>query len=237
MTRVVEVSAGGSLPRDSAIAVPGLSRRLRLVAEMAIIFIGAPIAVTYALYEFRLPLFFVLPPLMLCLIVYLLWDRTFHLIKELARGFSLGALAGMIITFAVLGPAIVYAAMTLNPSGFLRFPRYAPQLWMTIMVLYPLMSVMAQELVYRTFFFHRYGPLFGDWRWLAIIVNAALFGFGHILFANWIAVGGTFLIGLLFAYRYAATRSFWAVWLEHSLYGCLVFTVGLGRYFYTGISM
>ncbi len=237
MTRVVPVCAGGSLPRDSVIASPGLQRRLRLVAEMVIIFIGAPIAVTYALYTFRLPLFFVLPPLMLSLIAYLLWDRTFHLTKELARGFSLRTLAVIIITYVVLGTAIVYAAKTLNSAGFMAFPRYAPRLWMTIMVLYPLLSVMAQELVYRTFYFHRYGPLFGDWRSCAIIANAGLFAFGHIMFANWISVAGTFLIGLLFAYRYDETRSFWAVWLEHSLYGCLVFTVGLGRYFYTGISI
>ena len=41
---------------------------------------------------------------------------------------------------------------------------------------------------------------------------------------------------LLFAMRYAATRSYWAVVLEHTLWGWLVFTTGLGRYVFTGVS-
>ena len=45
------------------------------------------------------------------------------------------------------------------------------------------------------------------------------------------------LLGLLLAYRYTETRSVWAAWIEHTLYGWLVFTVGLGLYFFTGVSM
>ena len=32
----------------------------------------------------------------------------------------------------------------------------------------------------------------------------------------------------------AKRRSLWLTCLEHGLYGCLIFTIGLGRYFYTG---
>ena len=39
------------------------------------------------------------------------------------------------------------------------------------------------------------------------------------------------------ALRYALTRSFWAVYLEHTLWGALVFTVGLGRFFFTGVGI
>ena len=105
-----------------------------------------------------------------------------------------------------------------------------------VMVLYPVLSVVAQELVFRTFFFHRYGPLFRDAKWLAVLTNGAVFGFGHIIFGNIIAVFGSMVVGFLLAYRYYHTRSFWAVWLEHTLYGCLVFTVGLGGFFFTGVS-
>lgn len=236
MTQIVGVRAAGSLPRDPSIAAPGVGRRLRLAVEIVLIFIGAPILITVAIYALRLPLLFVLPPLLAAFVAYLLWDRTFLLKRELSRGVSLAALAGIVLTFLVLGAAIAYGAKETHPASFLSFPRRVPDLWLTIMAVYPLLSVLPQEVVYRTFFFHRYGPLFGRRRWTAIIVNAALFGFGHIIFGNWIAVAGTFLAGLLFAYRYDSTRSLWAVWIEHSLYGCLVFTVGLGRYFFTGIS-
>lgn len=237
MKAMLGLCAAGTLPRDEAIVLPGFARRVRLVFEIALFFVGAPLLVSYALHKLRLPLFYALPPILLGFFIYLLWDPTFLLRRELARGFSLGTLLAILGTFLVLGGAITYAAHVLFPYSFLSFPRRAPKIWLTIMVLYPIMSVLAQEFVYRTFFFHRYGPLFGDRRWTAIVTNAALFGFGHIIFENWIAVVGTFFAGLLFAYRYDVTRSLWAVWLEHSLYGCLVFTVGLGRYFFTGISI
>jgi hypothetical protein len=44
----------------------------------------------------------------------------------------------------------------------------------------------------------------------------------------------TFFGGYLFAYTYAKTRSLLLVSIEHALYGCLLYTIGLGRFFYTG---
>ena len=108
---------------------------------------------------------------------------------------------------------------------------------MRIMLLYPLMSVAVQELVYRTFFFHRYGVLFGSAWWLAILLNGVLFGIGHMVIGTPLAIYGTMVTGALFAWRYAMTRSFWAVFIEHTLWGALVFTVGLGRYFFTGVGI
>jgi membrane protease YdiL (CAAX protease family) len=95
--------------------------------------------------------------------------------------------------------------------------------------------VIPQELIYRTFFFHRYGPLFGEARWLAVAVNGLLFGFAHIIFGSYVSIVLTALLGFLIAWRYERTRSFWGAWLEHTIYGCLIFTIGLGRYFFTGI--
>lgn len=67
-----------------------------------------------------------------------------------------------------------------------------------------------------------------------IVASAAAFAFMHIIFRNWVAVGLTFAGGLLFAARYAETSSLAASSFEHSLYGCWLFTVGLGQYFYHG---
>jgi hypothetical protein len=50
-------------------------------------------------------------------------------------------------------------------------------------------------------------------------------------------VFGTMAVGVLLAARYGTTRSFWAVFIEHTLWGALVFTVGLGRYFFTGVGV
>jgi membrane protease YdiL (CAAX protease family) len=67
-----------------------------------------------------------------------------------------------------------------------------------------------------------------------IAASAAAFAFLHIIFRNWIAVALTFAGGLLFAARYAETDSLFTSSFEHTLYGCWLFTIGLGQYFYHG---
>jgi membrane protease YdiL (CAAX protease family) len=169
--------------------------------------------------------------------MFLMLDRTFSLRRELSRGFSLAQLASILAMFAVGGGIVAAYVAHFHPDWFLEFPRERPETYKRIMLLYPLMSVVAQELVYRTFYFHRYGLLFGRAWWLAILLNGILFGFGHIVVGTPLAIYGTMVTGVLFAWRYAMTRSFWAVFIEHTLWGGLVFTVGLGRFFFTGVGI
>lgn len=228
--------AHGSLALATPTPASGGRSTARL-AELAILFLGAPAAMAIAIFTFRLPLFLVLQPVLIGLVAFLLWDRTFSLKRELSRGFGLGEAASILAIFAVAAGLVTWATLELFPHLFLSFPRQRFKLWRMVIVAYPLLSVLAQELIYRTFFFHRYGALFGTRRWLAIAVNGALFGFAHILFGNWIAVAGTAVAGALLAWRYTRTRSFWAACIEHTLYGWLVFTVGLGGFFFTGIGV
>jgi membrane protease YdiL (CAAX protease family) len=203
---------------------------------MAALFLLAPAAISLAVYRLGVPLFIVLQPVLIAFIAYLLWDRTFSLRRELAHGFSIAEAGRILALAAMMGLLLALATRSLFPELYLALPLRLPRLWLFVIVLYPLLSVVAQELVYRTFFFHRYGPLLAGRPIAAIVLNAALFGFGHVIFGNWIAVAGSTLVGALIAWTYLRTRSFWAVWLEHSLYGGMVFTVGLGRFFFTGVS-
>jgi len=68
------------------------------------------------------------------------------------------------------------------PAPFFADPELAAA-WVLIFILYPLFSVYPQELLYRTFFFHRYRPLFGG-GWGMVIASALAFGFVHIIFRN-----------------------------------------------------
>ena len=52
---------------------------------------------------------------------------------------------------------------------------------------------------------------------------------------NELAVVLTLVGGWLFARTYLRTRSLLATAVEHAAYGCLLFTVGLGRWFVTGV--
>lgn len=226
------LSAGGSLERVS----PGLLRRAWLVIELVLLFIGLPLALKHAVQIEKMPLFMVLQPVLLAFIVFLLWDRWFLLRRELIKGFRISDLGSILAVFLIAGGMVAAFVQQEMPERFLAFPTQRYQTYERVMILYPLVSVLTQELVYRTFFFHRYGPLFGELRWAMVFINGALFGFAHIVFDNYVAIIGTWVIGTLLAYRYATTRSFWAVFIEHTLWGWLVFTVGLNKYFFTGIS-
>lgn len=230
------LEAAGTLPRRPAITRPEKHRRLRLILEIGAIFLLAPLLMRYAIFTWHIPLFIVLQPVLIGFIAYLLWDRTFELRRELSVGISRAALLSILGLFTVVAAVITLWVKLEIEHRFMALPQNAPRLWLTIMIFYPLLSVIPQELVYRTFFFHRYGPLFADARWLAILVNGCLFGFAHVIFDSYVSILLTTFLGWLVAWRYDVTKSFWSVWLEHSLYGCLVFTVGLGHYFFTGIS-
>lgn len=139
----------------------------------------------------------------------------------------------MLKQFIVIAAVIMALVYFFIPDHFFSLIKEDPLLWALIVVLYPLISVYPQELLYRTFFFHRYRMLFNK-KWQIITVNALLFGYMHIIFENWVAVGLTILGGFLFASMYERTRSTLLVSVTHALYGDLIFTIGLGTYFYTG---
>lgn len=212
----------------------GRLRRARLTAEMLAVFIGAPLLMQIAVFHFGVPLFYALPPACVAFLAFLYFDRSFNLRQEFSRSVSKKTLIS-IATIFVLGCALATALVALFLPGHLfALAAERPGKWLKILVLYPFTSVLPQELAYRTFFFHRYGALFRNPQ-TRIVANAAFFSFGHILFRNWIALAGTFITGLLFAWRYERTRTFAAVYVEHVLWGWFAFTVGLGVYFFTGV--
>jgi membrane protease YdiL (CAAX protease family) len=121
-----------------------------------------------------------------------------------------------------------------SPERLFILVRERPQLWAAIMLFYPLLSVYPQEMLFRAFFFRRYGPLFGSER-AAVVANALVFGWAHVFFPSpVIAVALTIVGGWLFAATYRRTGSLRLAWLEHALYGNLIFTVGLGEFFFSG---
>jgi len=101
------------------------------------------------------------------------------------------------------------------------------------MLLYPLLSVYPQELLYRAFFFHRYQPLFGS-GWRMLLASAFAFGFAHVILGNWISVVLCLIGGLLFALTCQHSGSLLLTCLDHALFGNFIFTVGLGQFFYHG---
>ena len=102
------------------------------------------------------------------------------------------------------------------------------RLWIFILFIYSLFSVYPQELIYRTFYFQRYKELFNSSS-LFIFVNAVVFSLAHIFFRNTLVMVLTFVGGILFALTFHKTKSTLMVSIEHAIYGCWLFTVGMGE--------
>lgn len=136
-------------------------------------------------------------------------------------------------TFGVGAIGLVGVTAVAAPAELFRLPFERTGLWLSILVIYPLLSVVPQELVFRAFFFHRYRALFESERglWAA---SALTFGWVHALFGEPLSVVLSTIGGLLFGWTWMRTRSLVLVSIEHSLYGCFVFTVGLRAYFQSG---
>jgi len=145
------------------------------------------------------------------------------------------ALPGVLALWAVVSVGCVAAVALVDRDHLFDMPRREPWLWAAVVVLYPLLSVYPQELLYRAFLVHRYAPVLGDGTRIAA-AGAVAFGFAHLLFGNVLAIVATVVGGWMFTRRYQRTRSLLVVSVEHSLYGITIFTVGLGRFFYHGVS-
>lgn len=105
--------------------------------------------------------------------------------------------------------------------------RTKPLLWVIILFVYSVFSVYPQELIYRTFFFKRYESLFKS-ESLFILINAIVFSLAHLFFKNSLVIFLTFIGGILFALTFKKTKSTLLVSIEHAIYGCWLFTVGMG---------
>lgn len=131
--------------------------------------------------------------------------------------------AGLVI---LLGAAVVL----FRPELLFHYLKTSPLFWAALMVLYPVLSVYPQEVVYRAFLFHRYGELFERPQSM-MLASAAAFAFAHVIMGNWISVVLSGVGGLLFAQTYQRSRSLLLTSMEHAVFGNFIFTIGLGQYF------
>lgn len=205
--------------------------RFALVVELLVLYVALPLA--YRFSPVRVPAL----PVLWVVAAYAWWRLLVNPAFDRAHLWSAGQTHGRVWSilgaFAISAVVIWLAVHRFTPQLEWSFVRQSPVFWAVVMVAYPIVSVYPQGVLYRAFFFERYATLFPG-KWAMIVASAAAFAFLHIIFRNWIAVVLTFAGGLLFAWRYAQTGSLAVSSFEHALYGCWLFTVGLGQYFYHG---
>ncbi|MGA2807975.1 MAG: CPBP family glutamic-type intramembrane protease [Terracidiphilus sp.] len=205
--------------------------RSALILEFLLLFVVLPLA--YRFSPLRVPAL----PLLWMVACYAGWqllrDPRFDRAQLWCANRLPGQLAAILAVFAVAALVIWLGVRRYAPQLEWSLVRQHPWLWALVMMVYPVLSVYPQGLLYRAFFFERYAGLFPG-KWTMVVASAAAFAFLHIVFRNSLAVALTFAGGLLFAARYAETGSLATSSFEHALYGCFLFTVGLGQYFYEG---
>ena len=206
-------------------------KQLRLLIEFLLVFVLLPPAM--------LVISFSVPKIPLLLAVtsicgWLLWrdplfDRSRFRLPEPIMPF----LKKVTIQAVAVAILIAIGVLVFIPERLFSFPIQRTGRWLLVMILYPFLSALPQELIYRAFFFHRYQILFCS-EHRTLLASVLTFAFLHIIFANPIAPLLTLPGGYLFARTYVRTGSLPAAAIEHAVYGEVVFTVGLGAYFYRG---
>ncbi|MDV4145187.1 CPBP family intramembrane glutamic endopeptidase [Shimia sp. FJ5] len=202
----------------------------RLWAEFLLFFVIAPVAIAALLPA--TVMFSALFALTALGLVLLHATDGFHW-RELRQGngaISLRFLAVFAVSVFLTCLAVVYA---FEPASAFSLLQYEPMLLLMILLLYPVLSALPQEIVFRPLFFRRYGAILPEGHH-GIILNAAIFSLAHLMYWNWVVAAMTFSGGLVFAWAYEIRRSFPLAVLLHAVAGNLVFLTGLGIYFYSG---
>lgn len=202
-----------------------------LVAELFVLFGLVPLALMQKLLPVH-PLVVAAVAAACCLFA-LLRDPTFDASHLWNRRDQTRQLLAILPLWLLTVGLLLGLLWLVSPDRLFSLPRHHTAVWAVLMLSYPIISVYPQELIYRSFFFHRYKPIAGDGRPM-VLLSAAAFAWMHILFNNWVAVALCAAGGVIFAWRYQRTRSLLVTSVEHTLYGQLVFTIGLGEFILSG---
>ncbi len=223
------------MPTPAASPAPAaatLDRGLLLgrAAEALILFVGLPLLVRSGLVP--LPRLVLLGLVCAAAGAALLRDPAFQADGRWFRGLRAEA-GGVVLRSAAAALVILLLVRWLAPDRLLALPREAPLTWLLGLALYPLLSAWPQELLYRTWFFHRYAPLFPGPRAL-VAASGVAFALLHLVYPNLVAPLLSLPAGLILAWRYQRHGRLGPVWVEHAAYGLLLFSLGLGDFFYDG---
>ncbi|MEM1161354.1 MAG: CPBP family intramembrane glutamic endopeptidase [Pseudomonadota bacterium] len=222
---MVDVAASPALP----------SSRLRLWAELLSLFVGVPILMWVFFEQIRSNgILFATIWVLAGVALLLLWQTPGWRWRSMFRGPVLSEWPILLAVSALTALAALTFIFTMRPDIFLHLPKLSIFFWLVVMTFYPLLSAFPQEIIYRALFFERYQGLLSN-TFVLIALNGFLFGFGHLFYETWITIVMTTIGGAIMGWAYLRARSMMLAWVIHALCGQIVFTSGLGVYFYSGM--
>lgn len=199
------------------------------VIEFVLLFFGVPLIF---FFDSRIihPSAFVLPVLVF-IIIYFRGSQDFRLKELITLDISKCIWVKNIILVFITGVLLALGVYLFDRENFFNLPLGNIPIWLLLCVFYPVFSAYGQEIIYRTFLFKRYKKLFNT-KWMMILASAVTFSFVHIVYFSYISIVLSFIAGLYLAYKYEKTKSVLFTSILHGLFGNIVFTVGLGQYFW-----
>lgn len=209
-----------------------LSHRNLLIGECLILFLIVPLVAWLEVFRVSVFVIFAVPVLYALLMHVILYGFRIGRFKDVRPGKMWKSITE--VPWYRIGAVTLFigaCAYLFEPENFLILPRERYELWLIILMGYPIISAMPQEFLYRVYFFRRYRKIWNE-KVSLIGVNILSFGLLHVMYDNWVAPVMTLAGGVLFATSWASRQNFLAIWIEHSAYGLAIFTFGLGRYFY-----
>lgn len=172
----------------------------------------------------------IIPLVMIAIFFLLLLLRDPEFDNGILTKFDRSFLKGSITRLIIITVLLVWFTYWIFPVLFFQYPIEDFEKYLITFFLYPIASVIPQELIYRVYFFHRYKTLIPE-KSLLMLSNAIIFGLTHLIYGNWVAPVATFMASWIFIYNYYKTGSLWNVSLEHYFYGLIMFTIGFGYFF------
>tara|TARA_B100000809_G_scaffold34084_1_gene29909 strand:- start:19490 stop:20122 length:633 start_codon:yes stop_codon:yes gene_type:complete len=133
----------------------------------------------------------------------------------------------LLSSIIVLSSSLIFMSLW-HPEDLFIVVKKKPTLWVIILFVYAFLSVLPQELLYRSYFFNRYKDLFKNEKHL-VIINIIVFPLAHLFLKNWLVLLVTLIGGVFFALTYKRSKSLLITSLEHAIYGNWLFTIGMGE--------
>lgn len=204
-------------------------KKIYLTLEFLVLFFGVP------LFIFFDPQFIhpsaILLPVLPALILYFRFTKGFRF-RELVR-LHITRNDWIRNIWIILLVILVLALFVLlfDRENFLNLPLGNIWVWLLLCLFYPVFSAYFQEVIYRTFLFRRYRALFIKDSYL-LLASGISFSFVHIVYYSPVSIVLTLIAGLYLAWVYLKTGSVLFTAILHGVYGIVVFTIGLGQYFW-----
>lgn len=208
-----------------------MGSRIYRLLDFLLIFIALPLVFYFELLQ--VPKIAALLGVTLIAVMLLWRDETYDFKHLFYKTSQADFLKSLLWKSGLVALSLIGLVFIVEPQSLFAFPKEQSLVWVLVLLLYPFLSALPQELLYREFFFNRYEKLFKK-EWILVLMSALSFCFLHIVYDNIWAIILSLVGGFIFARSYQKTRSLFWVSLEHAIYGILVFTIGMGNYFYEG---